>query len=113
AAADRDEQIVAARERNRLTYVVVAETPCDESRVLVVHAVPDLARGIVLRVAGQENGARQAFAELPDGGSLELDLGAVERYRSDAGFCLGSLGRLSVTTRKSGADTERHCRTAK
>jgi hypothetical protein len=99
AAADGDQQVVGARERNRLTYIVVVEATRDQRRALVVHAVPDLPRGIVLRVARKDDGAGQALAELSDGSSLELYLGSVERYGLQAGLGLGGFGRLSVTPR--------------
>ena len=78
AATDSDEQIVVARERNSLADVVVIETTRDQRRALVVHAVPDCAGGIVLRIPGQHDGTGQAFTELADRRPVELDLRTVE-----------------------------------
>jgi hypothetical protein len=113
AAADRNEQIVVAREGHSLADVVVVETTRDQRRALVVHAVPDLACGIVLRMPRQHDRPRQALAELSDGGAVELDLGSVERERSNAGIGLGCYGCWSVAPGKGRAYADCNCGTAK
>ncbi len=94
AAAHRQEQVVVTRETDGIADVFRAQAPRDERRAFVVHAVPDHARRVVLRVSGEHYGPRQRVAELPDGRLAEFDVRAVQRYGGNTGIGLGGDGRF-------------------
>jgi hypothetical protein len=57
----------------------------------------------------EHDGTGQAFAELTNRASPELDRGTVERNRSDAGIGFGGFRWLSITTGNRSTDTDRNC----
>ena len=73
-----DQEFTFACEGDGLTDVIGIEAAGDECRALVVHAVPDHAGAVVLRMARQQQLAGQAVAEFGDRRLLELDRSAVE-----------------------------------
>jgi hypothetical protein len=81
-----------------------------------MHAVPDHARAVVLRMAREQDRARHAFAELTDCRFLELDLGATERDAAYAGVRVGCHWRFSLATgqqRDRGGNAGCKCAAAK
>src|SRR5262249_32791649 len=73
-ALDGDQQIAIAGETERGDDVVDTAAPHDHRGAPVDHAVPDHPRVVVTRVAGGEQYARKAFAQLPEIALTELDV---------------------------------------
>ena len=79
AAADGDEQVLAAREVHRAHDVSDAGAADDQRRPPVVGAVPDRARLVVALVGGPDELAAQAL--------LELDERRVAEHVGGGRFC--------------------------
>ena len=59
AAPDGDDELLLAGEAERRDDILVPRRPHDQRRPAIDHAVPDRARGVVARVAGADDLARE------------------------------------------------------
>lgn len=98
AAAKRDEQIVVAREPQRVQHVRHTRAPHDARRPLVAEAVPDAARLLVLGGALDENTARDAPGHRVYHRCLERDGLSGQR----AGECHGPLTTPAIVPSRGG-----------
>ncbi len=113
-APNRSQQGAFTSESHSIAHVFTAHTARDQRRMFVVHAVPELAGAVVLRVSGQDHGPCQRVAKLFDNGFLEFYLDAVERNAANAGVGRRCDGRLPFTARQQwnrSRHAGRHCRT--
>ena len=94
AATNSEQQAALACEIDGMTNIVHVLATRNQRRTLVVHAVPDFAGAIVVRMTGKHDRAGHRIAELLERRSFELDLGAVERDAANAGT--GSRWRRAV-----------------
>jgi hypothetical protein len=81
AAPYRDLQILRPSEADRRDHVVRPGATGDDRRAPVDHAVPDPARGLVVRVVRKDQIAAQAFPELRDVGCAQASLALGIRRR--------------------------------
>jgi hypothetical protein len=68
AGADRHAQAGGPPERHRRGHVGGALTPHDQRRTPIDHAVPDAARGVVLRIVGRDEGSADESTQARDVG---------------------------------------------
>ena len=61
-----------------MTNVVAVGATGDQSRMPVVHAVPNTARVIVLGIAGHQQGAVELLSQFPDSRFFKLDFSPIE-----------------------------------
>ena len=80
ASADRDEEVVVAREVDRRDDVRQSGTARDQPRALVDAGVPDPARDIVIGVGGPDDRATARRPELRDRFVGDRSAGVVDQY---------------------------------